>query len=82
MFIVSCENLSLVYVVLINCTMRLFIGFSGGVLWYGSPLIHNMSGLSLALQWHLCCPHVHGRSHGGHVFACGLLLNVHKDAAS
>jgi hypothetical protein len=43
---------------------------------YGSPFTQRMSGLNLALQWHLCCSHVHGSSHGGTVFSWGLLLNV------
>ena len=33
LFIVSCENLSLVYVTLIYCTVRLSVGFDGGVFW-------------------------------------------------
>ena len=74
--IVSCENLSLQYVNSINCIMRLSIGFGGGSFLYGSPLTHRMSGLNLALQWHLWCSHVQGRSHEGTVFSCGLLLNV------
>ena len=76
MLIVSYENLSFVYVNSINCMVRLSVGCSGGVLWCGSSLIHKMSGLKRALQWHLCCSHVHGRSHVGTVFSCGLLLNV------
>ena len=75
LFMVSCGNLSLVYVNSINWTVRSFVGFNGGELRYGSPLMHNRSGLNLALQWHLCCPHVQGRSHGGTVFSCGELLN-------
>jgi hypothetical protein len=76
LFIVSCENLSFVYVISMNCTVRLFVGWGGGVLWCGSSLIHMRSCLNLALQWHRCCAHVHGRSHVGTVFSCGLLLNV------
>src|ERR1700738_598924 len=74
--IVFCGNLSFVYVNSINCTVRLFVGCGGGVLWCGSSLIHRRSGLNRALQWHLCCSHVHGRSHVGTVFSCGLLANV------
>ena len=64
------------YVNLINCTVRLSVGCGGVVFWCGSSLMHRMSGLSLALQWHLCCPHVQGSSHVGIVFSCGLLLKV------
>ena len=74
--IVSCENLSLVYVNSMNCTVRLFDGYGGGVLWCESSLIHRRSGLSLALHWHLCWAHVQANSHVGTVFSCGLLLNV------
>ena len=76
LLIVFCENLSLVYVNSIYCTVRLLVGCGGEVLWCGSSLIHRRSGLSLELQWHLCCAHVHGSSHLGTVFSCGLLLNV------
>jgi hypothetical protein len=76
LLIVSCGNLSFVYVNSINCTVRLSVGCGGEVLWCGNYLIHRRSGLNRALQWHLCCSHVHGRSHVGTVFSCGLLLNV------
>ena len=74
--IVSGENMSFVYVNSINCIVRLLSGFRGGGLWYGRPLMQSISGLNLALQWHLCWLHVHINSHGGTVFSCGLLLNV------
>lgn len=67
---VSCKNLSIVHVKSINCIVRVFVGFSSGVLWCGNRLIHSMSSLNLTSPWHLRCPHVQGRSH------CGLLLNV------
>ena len=54
LLIVSRGNLSFVYVNSINCIVRLSAGAGGGVLWWGSPLIHIRSGLNLALQWHLC----------------------------
>ena len=38
--------------------------------------MQSKSGFSLALQWHLCCPHVHGSNQGGTVFSWGLILNV------
>jgi hypothetical protein len=65
-----------VYVNSINSIVRLLSGFRGGGLWYGRPLMQSISGLNLALQWHLCWLHVHINSHGGIVFSCGLLLNV------
>jgi hypothetical protein len=72
----SSENLSLVYVNSINCTVRLSVGCEGGMVWWGKPLIHRRSGLNQALQWHLCCLQVHGKSQVGIVFSCGLLLKV------
>ena len=56
--------------------MRLCYGFSGRALRCGSPLIHSRSDFNMAVQWHLCLSHVQGRSRGGIVFSCGLLLNV------
>ena len=50
LFMVSWENLSLVYVNSISWTVRLAVGDDGGLLWYGSPLMQSISGLSLALQ--------------------------------
>ena len=50
--------------------------FGGGGALYGRPLMHRMSGLRRALQWHLCVLHVHGKSHGGIVFSCGLSLKI------
>jgi hypothetical protein len=76
LLIVSCENLSFVYVNSINCTVRLSVGCVGGVFRCGSPLMHSRSGLNLALQWHLFWLHVHDRSQVGTVFSCGLLLKV------
>ncbi len=54
-FVVNClfGNLSFVYVNSINCIVRLSSWDGGGVLWWGSPLIHGLSGLNLALQCHL-----------------------------
>jgi hypothetical protein len=73
---VSYGNLSFVYVNSINCIVRLSDRCAGGVPWCGSSLIHRRSGLSLELHWHLCCTHVHGSSHAGTLFSCGLLLDV------
>ena len=43
---------------------------------YTGDLTHNMSGLNLALQWHLWAPHVHGNSHASTVFFGGSPLCV------
>ena len=48
----------------------------GGDALYGSPLTQSMLGLRRALQRHLCVLHVHGRSHDGTVFSCGLSLKI------
>ena len=74
--IVSGENLSLQYVNSINCMVRLGFMSEGGVCWYGSPFTHRMSGLNRELQWHLCVPHVQGRSQFGTVFSWGVSLKV------
>jgi hypothetical protein len=64
LFIVSCGNLSFVYVNSIYCIVRLSVGCDAGVLWCGNSFMHKRSGLNRALQWHLCCVHVHGRMWG------------------
>ena len=68
--------MSLQYVNSINWIVRSSEGFDGGSLLYGCPFTHWISGLNRALQWHLCCSHVHANNHGGIVFFWGLLLNV------
>ena len=67
--IVYGENLSLQYVNSMNCMVRLGSMSVGGSCWYDSPLTQRMSGLNLALQWHLCVPHVQGSSQSGTVFS-------------
>ena len=62
------ENLSLQYVNSINCMVRLGSISAGGSFWYGSPLMQRISDLNIALQWHLCVPHVQGSSQLGTVF--------------
>ena len=60
-----------------NCIVILSDGFEGGILLlYGRHFTQRMSGLNLALQWHLCCAQEHTNSHGGTVFSWGLVLNV------
>jgi hypothetical protein len=49
----------------------------GGSVLYGWFRMHSMSGLSLALHWHLCVwlLQLHGSSQFGTVFSCGWPLN-------
>ena len=52
--------------------------------WFWAPIMHSMSGFSLAWHWHCGCEHVHARSHrslnprsqSGTVLSCGWLLRV------
>jgi hypothetical protein len=48
----------------------------GGLLWYGSPFTHSISGRNLALQVHLVVLHIQGRSQLGTIFSGELLLKV------
>ena len=68
--------MSLQYVNSMNCIVIVGVGASGGGESYGWPKMHIMSGLSLALQWHLWVSHVHGSNHVGTVFSWGSLLYV------
>ena len=52
------KNLSLQYVNLMNCMVRVWSIFVRGSLWYGNPLTQRMSSLNRELQWHLWVPHV------------------------
>ena len=47
---VSVANVSLQYVNSINCMVIIVVGAFGGGWLYGCPMMHNMSGLNLALQ--------------------------------
>ena len=73
---VSVTNFSLQYVNSMKYMLNPVVGASGGGWLYGCPMTHNMSGLNLALQWHLWVPHVHGNSHVGTVFTWGRSLYV------
>ena len=44
--------------------------------WFGTPIRHSMSSLSLARQQHVVCIHVHLCIHYGVVFLSGLLLKL------
>ena len=69
--ILSGEYLSLQYVNSINCTVHEVVGPCGGLALYGWFRMHKMSGLSLALHWHLCVwlLQLHGSSQFGTVFS-------------
>jgi hypothetical protein len=68
----SVEYLSLQYVNSINCTVNVGLGWFGGSALYGWLRMQSMSGLNLALHWHLCIwlLQVHGSNHCGTVFSC------------
>jgi hypothetical protein len=51
--ILSSEYLLLQYVNSMNCTVNVGLGWFGGSTLYGWLHMHRMSGLSLALHWHL-----------------------------
>jgi hypothetical protein len=63
-WILSGEYLSLQYVNSMNCTVSVGLGPCGGSALYGWFRMHSMSGLSLALHWHLCVGllQLHGNS--------------------
>jgi hypothetical protein len=52
--ILSGEYLSLQYINSINCTVNVGLGWFGGSALYGWLRMQSMSGLNLALHWHLC----------------------------
>ena len=58
-------NLSWQYVNSINWIVCLGEGSIGVCVWLGAPIMHIMSGLSVAWHWHFLCKHVHARSHLG-----------------
>jgi hypothetical protein len=57
-----------------NCIVCLDDGNTGSVMLFGAPIMHSMSGLSLAWHWHGVWGHVHASSHSGTVDSCGRLL--------
>jgi hypothetical protein len=69
--ILSGEYLSLQYVNSMNCTIIVGLGWFGGSALYGWLRMQSMSGLSLALHWHLCVwlLQIHGNSQCGTVFS-------------
>jgi hypothetical protein len=70
----SSGNLSWQYVNSINWIVWLVEGTMGVGVWLWAPIMHNMSGFSLAWHWHFVCEHVHVRSHSGIVLSGGWLL--------
>ena len=70
-WILSREYLSLQYVNSLNCTMSVELGLVGGSTLYGWLWMHNMSGFSLALYWHLCVwlLQMHGSNQFGTMFS-------------
>jgi hypothetical protein len=51
-------------------------GDIGVCVWFGTPIRHSMSGLSLARHQHVVCVHVHLCIHYGVIFSGGLLLKL------
>ena len=49
--------------------MSFGVGVVGGERLYGWHMTQRMSGLNLALQWHLLAPQVHGSNHVGTMFS-------------
>ena len=45
-------------------------------MWFGTPIIQRMCGLSMAWHWHLVCVHVHSMSHIGTICSWLLLLRL------
>jgi hypothetical protein len=70
-WILSEEYLSLQYVNSMNCTVSVWLGSCGGSVLYGWFWMHSISGLSLALHWHLCVwlLQLYGSSQFGTVFS-------------
>jgi hypothetical protein len=69
-------NLSWQYVNSISCIVCVWEGVKGVVVFFGAPITHRMSGLSLAWHSQLVCGHVHFRSHLGMVCSWLVLLWV------
>ena len=59
-----------------NLTMNVGEGDIGICVWFGAPIIHKISGLSLAWHWQGVFVHVPSRSHSRIVCLGGLLVNV------
>ena len=66
-------NLSWQYVNFINWIVRVGEGDMGVCVWLGAPIMHRMSGLSLAWHLHGLCWHKHLISQSG-IVCCGVVL--------
>ena len=73
----SFGNMSWQYVNSINWIVWLGDGSIGVCVWFGAPIMHIMSGLSLAWHWHFLSEHVLARSQSGTVSSGGWLLWLH-----
>ena len=67
----SCGDLSWQYVNLINWIVWLREGSIGVCVWLGAPVMHIVSGLSLAWHWRFLCEHVHARIHSSIAWSSG-----------
>jgi hypothetical protein len=64
--VMACSgNLLWQYVNSMNCIVWLGDGDIGRVIWFGAPIMHKMSSLSLAWQWHGLWGHSHRSSQFG-----------------
>ena len=70
-------NLSWQYVNSMNCIVWLGDGHMGSCIWFGAPITHRMSSLSLVWHWHGFWWHVHWSSQFGIVCSCGWLSRWH-----
>jgi hypothetical protein len=57
-----------------NWTVWLDDGDMGRVVWFGAPIMHRMSGLSLVGHWHGVWGHMHCSSQSDTVGYCIRLL--------
>ena len=69
-------NLSWQYVNSMNYIVCVGQSSSGIGMWFGTPIIHRIFGLSLAWHWQLVCGHVHSMSHSGTVCSWFMLLRL------
>jgi len=73
--VMACSgNRSWQYVNSMNWTVWLDDGDMGRVVWFGAPIMHRMSGLSLVGHWHGVWGHMHCSSQSDTVGYCIRLL--------
>ena len=74
-FVRACSgNVSWQYVNSMNCIVFVCEGNKGVGVWFGTPITHKMSGLSLAWHWQFVCGHVHSMSQPRTVCSWFMLL--------